>query len=127
MERDREIRKLLNVLRRIVRGANFVSWKQAEPDAARFCVSQYNKVLGRLVELEPAAAPVFNSSFCLFNSALAGSSFGSADAVSAGSALSPAIQRPCLVMPIGKISYLLRSSASITALAETSETSCSPD
>jgi hypothetical protein len=59
MERDREIRKLLNVLRRIVRGANFVSWKQAEPDAARFCVSQYNKVLGRLVELEPAAAPVF--------------------------------------------------------------------
>lgn len=59
MERNQEIRKLMNVLRRIVRAANFVSWKQAEPDAARFCVSQYNKVLARLVELEPAAAPLF--------------------------------------------------------------------
>lgn len=59
MERDREIRKLVNVLRRIVRAANFVSWKQAEPDAARFCVSQYNKVLARLVDIEPAAAGLF--------------------------------------------------------------------
>jgi len=70
---------------------------------------------------------LFNSAFCIFNSALAGSSFGSASAASAGSALSPAIQRPCLVMPIGTISYFVRSSASITALADTSETSCSPD
>jgi hypothetical protein len=59
MERDREIRKLVNVLRRIVRAANYASWRQAEPDAARFCVSQYNKVLARLIELEPAAAPLF--------------------------------------------------------------------
>jgi hypothetical protein len=61
MERDREIRKLVNVLRRIVRAANYVSWRQAEPDAAQFCVSQYNKVLARLVELEPAAAGLFTS------------------------------------------------------------------
>ncbi|HWO00237.1 MAG TPA: hypothetical protein VNS63_13320 [Blastocatellia bacterium] len=59
MERDREIRKLVNVLRRIVRAANYASWRQAEPDAARFCVSQYNKVLSRLAQLEPAAAPLF--------------------------------------------------------------------
>ena len=61
MERDREIRKLVNVLRRIVRAANYASWRQAEPDAARFCVSQYNKVLARLIEVEPAAAPLFTS------------------------------------------------------------------
>jgi hypothetical protein len=61
MERDREIRKLVNVLRRIVRAANYASWSQAAPDAARFCVSQYNKVLARLIELEPAAAPLFTS------------------------------------------------------------------
>ena len=61
MERDTEIRKLLNVLRRIVRSANYASWRQAEPDAARFCVSQYNKVLARLVELEPAAAGLFTT------------------------------------------------------------------
>ena len=61
MERDQEIRKLVNVLRRIVRAANYASWRQAEPDAARFCVSQYNKVLARLIEVEPAAAPLFTS------------------------------------------------------------------
>ena len=61
MERDREIRKLVNVLRRIVRAANYASWSQAAPDAARFCVSQYNKVLARLIEVEPAAAPLFTS------------------------------------------------------------------
>ncbi|HYV05126.1 MAG TPA: hypothetical protein VFB82_11090 [Blastocatellia bacterium] len=61
MERDREIRKLVNVLRRIVRAASYASWRQAEPDAARFCVSQYNKVLARLVELEPAAAGLFTT------------------------------------------------------------------
>jgi hypothetical protein len=59
MERDREIRKLVNVLRRIVRAANYASWRQAEPDAARFCVSQYNKVLSRLAALEPAAGSLF--------------------------------------------------------------------
>ena len=61
MERDREIRKLVNVLRRIVRAANYASWRQAEPDAARFCVSQYNKMLARLIEVEPAAVPLFTS------------------------------------------------------------------
>lgn len=61
MEREREIRKLVNVLRRIVRASSYASWSQAAPDAARFCVSQYNKVLARLVEVEPAAAPLFTS------------------------------------------------------------------
>jgi hypothetical protein len=61
MEKETEIGKLVNVLRRIVRAANFVSWRQAQPDAAQFCVSQYNRVLARLVELEPAAAGLFTT------------------------------------------------------------------
>ena len=59
MERDREIVKLVNVLRRIVRAAGYAAWNNAKPDAARFCASQYNKVLARLQELEPAVKPLF--------------------------------------------------------------------
>ncbi|HEX8087371.1 MAG TPA: hypothetical protein VF762_00865 [Blastocatellia bacterium] len=59
MERDREIVKLINVLRRIGRAANYAAIYNRQPDAARFCVSQYNKVLARLGELEPAVAPLF--------------------------------------------------------------------
>jgi hypothetical protein len=59
MERDKEIVKLINVLRRIARAANYASFYNKQPDAARFCVSQYNKVLARLTELEPAVAPLF--------------------------------------------------------------------
>jgi hypothetical protein len=59
MERDREIVKLINVLRRITRAATYAALYNTKPDAARFCVSQYNKVLARLGELEPAIAPLF--------------------------------------------------------------------
>ena len=51
MERDREIIKLVNVLRRIVRAAGYAAWNNAKPDAARFCALQYNKVLARMEEL----------------------------------------------------------------------------
>jgi len=61
MERDREIVKLVNVLRRIARAANYAVRCNTQPDAARFCVSQYNKVLARLTELEPAIAPLFTA------------------------------------------------------------------
>lgn len=60
MERDREIEKLVNVLRRIARAATHAAWSR-DPDAARFCVSQYNKVLVRITELEPAAATLFTA------------------------------------------------------------------
>lgn len=59
MERDREIVKLVNVLRRIVRAAGYAAWNTAAPDAARFCALQYNKVLARLEELEPTVKPLF--------------------------------------------------------------------
>src|SRR5262245_2503676 len=62
MERNREIAKLVNVLYRIARGANYVAMTGgADPQAARFCVAQYNGVLGRLVEIEPAAGQAFAS------------------------------------------------------------------
>ena len=58
MERDKEIGKLINVLRRIARAATYAAWSR-DADAARFCVLQYNKVLARVSELEPAVAPLF--------------------------------------------------------------------
>jgi hypothetical protein len=59
VEKEREIVKLVNVLRRIARGADYAAWQSQRSDAAAFCVAQYNKVLARLTELEPAAATLF--------------------------------------------------------------------
>jgi hypothetical protein len=60
MEREKEIAKLVNVLYRIARGANYVVMTgSGDPQAARFCVAQYNGVLGRLTEIEPAVGQAF--------------------------------------------------------------------
>ncbi|HXG95358.1 MAG TPA: hypothetical protein VNN73_23700 [Blastocatellia bacterium] len=59
MERDREITKLVNVLHRIGRATSYAAWANAAPDASAFCVKQYNRVLARLSELEPAVAQLF--------------------------------------------------------------------
>ena len=59
MEKDREIARLVNVLYRVARAARYAAWNNVGPDAARFLAAQYNKVLGRLKELEPAVAPLF--------------------------------------------------------------------
>jgi hypothetical protein len=58
---EKETVKLLNVLRRIARSAGYAAWTKADPEAARFCVSQYNKVLARLTEIEPALKPLFTT------------------------------------------------------------------
>src|SRR5436189_4024414 len=58
---EKETVKLLNVLRRIARAAGYAAWVKADPEAARFCVSQYNKILLRLSEIEPAIKPLFTS------------------------------------------------------------------
>jgi len=42
-------------------------------------------------------------------------------------ASAPVLQRPCLSMPMGTTSYLLRSMALRTEAADSSETSCSPE
>jgi hypothetical protein len=56
---EQETVKLLNVLRRIARAAGYAAWTRAGADATQFCVSQYNRVLARLAELEPAIKPLF--------------------------------------------------------------------
>ncbi|HET6850832.1 MAG TPA: hypothetical protein VFH46_00840 [Pyrinomonadaceae bacterium] len=56
---EQETVKLLNVLRRIARAAAYAAWTKSGPDATQFLVAQYNRVLARLTELEPAAKPLF--------------------------------------------------------------------
>jgi|ERR1051325_6587662 hypothetical protein len=56
---EQETVKLLNVLRRIARAAGYAGWTKAGPEATQFCVAQYNRVLARLTELEPAIKPLF--------------------------------------------------------------------
>jgi hypothetical protein len=59
MEREKEIKKLLNVLYRIARSASYAAWNNSAPDAAAFCVKQYNAVLARLTAMEPQVAHAF--------------------------------------------------------------------
>jgi hypothetical protein len=59
MEREKEIPKLVNVLDRIARNAHMVALGDTAPDTSTFCVEQYKKVLGRLVEVQPEIAPLF--------------------------------------------------------------------
>jgi hypothetical protein len=60
MEREKEIAKLVNVLRRAARMAMQSEWTGASQDAATFCVDQYNRVLSRLKEIDPGVAPIFD-------------------------------------------------------------------
>ena len=58
MEKESEIKKLTNVLRRIARSSQYAAWNKND-EGARFCVRQYNAVLARLTELEPQVAYAF--------------------------------------------------------------------
>src|ERR1044072_1277464 len=58
MEREKELAKLVNVLRRTSRMALQSEWTGSNQDAARFCVEQYNRVLARLRELDPDVGAV---------------------------------------------------------------------
>ena len=59
MEREKEIAKLVNVLRRTARMALHSEWTGGKDDAAHFCAEQYNRVLARLKELDPGVGAVF--------------------------------------------------------------------
>ena len=59
MERDKEIQKLVNVLRKTARLAQQAGWTGGEDSSSSFNVDQYNRVLARLVELEPTVGSVF--------------------------------------------------------------------
>jgi len=52
MERDKEIRKLLNVLRRMARTARMNQWTTTREQADVYSVDQYNRILERLKELD---------------------------------------------------------------------------
>ena len=59
MEREKELVKLINVLRRTGRMALQSEWTGGKEDAAAFCTDQYNRVLARLKELDPGVSVVF--------------------------------------------------------------------
>jgi hypothetical protein len=59
MEREKELVKLINVLRRTSRMALQSEWTGGKEDAATFCTGQYNRVLARLKELDPGVGTVF--------------------------------------------------------------------
>lgn len=59
MESNKELMKLVNVLRRTARMAMHSEWIGSSKDAAAFCVDKYNRVLARLKELDEAVGRVF--------------------------------------------------------------------
>lgn len=59
MEREKELIKLINVLRRTSRMALQSEWTGGKEDAAAFCTDQYNRVLTRLKELDPGVGTIF--------------------------------------------------------------------
>ena len=60
MEREKELIKLVNVLRRTSRMALQSEWTGGKEDAAAYCTDQYNRVLSRLKELDPGVSAVFD-------------------------------------------------------------------
>src|SRR6186997_394381 len=60
MERDKELAKLINVLRRTSRMALQSEWTGgSKEDAAAFCTDQYNRVLTRLKEIDAGVGSIF--------------------------------------------------------------------
>ena len=60
MEREKELVKLINVLRRTSRMAMQSEWTGGKEDAATFCTEQYNRVLARLKEIDTGVGSVFD-------------------------------------------------------------------
>lgn len=59
MEKEQEIAKLVNVLRKTSRMAQQSSWSGSEEETRAYTVSQYNRVLTRLAELDDSVNTVF--------------------------------------------------------------------
>ena len=59
MEREKELLKLINVLRRTSRMALQSEWTGGKEDAAAHCTDQYNRVLARLKEMDPSVGSIF--------------------------------------------------------------------
>jgi|SRR6185503_8309148 hypothetical protein len=60
MERQKELYKLINVLRRTWRMSMQFEWTSGgKEDAAAYCTDQYNRVLARLKEMDPGLGAIF--------------------------------------------------------------------
>ncbi len=61
MEREQELLKLINVLRRTGRMAMQAEWTggSKDPGAANYCAGRYNRVLERLKELDAGVTTIF--------------------------------------------------------------------
>ncbi|HWQ32630.1 MAG TPA: hypothetical protein VNQ79_07085 [Blastocatellia bacterium] len=59
MDREQELRKLINVLHRTARAAGRAHWMEAGETEARYAVGQYNRILARLTELSPEISTIF--------------------------------------------------------------------
>ena len=59
MEKEQELKKLINVLHRTARTAVRVQWMHAGESEARFAVAQFNRILARLGELDPNIKHIF--------------------------------------------------------------------
>lgn len=59
MEKEQEIRKLINVLRKTSRMAQQSGWSGNEDDTRTYAISQYNRVLSRLIEIDSTVSTVF--------------------------------------------------------------------
>ena len=60
MEKEQEVIKLVNVLRKTSRMAQQAGWSGNEEDTRAYTVSQYNRVLKRLIELDSSVSTVFH-------------------------------------------------------------------
>lgn len=60
MEKEKELKKLINVLRRTARMAMQSEWTGGQEDTAPFCVEQYNRVLARLKEMDETVGTIFS-------------------------------------------------------------------
>lgn len=61
MENEKEITKLVNVLRQIRRTGRFAKWFGEDNEEKEFCLQQYNKIVERLAELEPSIKDLFTT------------------------------------------------------------------
>jgi hypothetical protein len=59
MEREKEILKLVNVLRRTARMALQSEWTGENQEAAAYCSERYNRVLLRLKEIDQSVGTIF--------------------------------------------------------------------
>ena len=56
---EREAKRLAAVLHQIAYDAGYVLLCRGDPEIVRFCITQYNRVLARLGELNPALTAPF--------------------------------------------------------------------